>query len=220
MRERLIPQLRGWPLQHPLHNYPSNLGGSISQPVGASVQPLQELLYQAQGSGREDGLLLVRLWDLPGITSLPPQLEGGCKRAWGITQFKDRWQQGGCWGSGQAPVAPLGFLCMGQGHLSSPEPWWAGGQPSLQLLEQRWLWLTNQGQVQQELRNSWASVTAEFWKLGGFTLCMQLTVNSIGCGGHLYKQSHLSGYPQLLEVSFPPFSLLMFCDINPCNCMP
>lgn len=71
--------------------------------------------------GREEGLLLVRLWNLPGITSLPPQLESGCEGALGIPQFKDRLRAGTC-------VAPLGSPSMGQGHLSSPEP-------SLQLLE-------------------------------------------------------------------------------------
>lgn len=29
MRERLIPLLRGWPLQHLLHNDPSDLGGAF-----------------------------------------------------------------------------------------------------------------------------------------------------------------------------------------------
>lgn len=64
--------------------------GSISQPVGAAVPGtrLRQGGWIAAGQARE----------------LPPQLEGGWRRALGISQFKDRWLQGGCWGSGQAPV--------------------------------------------------------------------------------------------------------------------
>lgn len=151
----------------PSAQLPSNLGGALPSLSVPLCSPCCTR-HKAQ-AGRMDccwsgsGICLASLYCLHSW-------KVAVKELWALLSLGTDGCRVGAGAQGRHLCGSPGFSLRGTRTLVLSRAWWAGGQPSLQLLEWGWLWLTNHNQVQQELRNSWASFTAEFWKQGGFTL--------------------------------------------------